>query len=46
MIEWTKEFKRDIANLQAIEKEKLYQQYLMSKESKIEAFGELLARIK
>lgn len=46
LIEWAKEFKKEIANLRTIEKEKLYQQYLMTKETKIEAFGELLARMK
>lgn len=46
LIEWSKDLKTEIANYKAIEKEKLYKQYLLSTETKIKAFGELLTRIK
>ena len=46
LISWQKELQNDIKNLRAIEKEKLYKQYAMTKEAKIKAFGELLGRIK
>ncbi len=46
LIDWQGEFKKEIKNLRAIEKQKLYQQYAMTKEAKIKAYGGLLERIR
>lgn len=45
LIDWSKEFEEDIANLKAVELEALYEKYFLLKEKRIEAFGEILKRI-
>ena len=46
LISWSDKFRIEIANMRAIERDSLHKKYLMSKEAKIETFGELLINIK
>lgn len=46
LISWSEKFQIEIANMRAIERDSLQKKYLMSKEAKIETFGELLLNIK
>lgn len=45
LIDWGAEFKEEIANLRAVSLEALQEQFLLSKEKRLEAFGGLLQRI-
>ncbi len=45
LINWSKEFEEEIANLKNIELEALNEQYFLSKEKKIEVFGKSLSNI-
>ncbi len=46
LIDWSKEFGREISLLKAVELEALHEQYFMSKERRIVLFGEKLKSIK
>jgi len=46
LIDWSKEFEEEIANLKAVELEALYEKYFLLKEKRLQTFGELLKRIK
>ena len=46
LISWTDKFQVEIANMRAIERDSLQKKYLMTKEAKIETFGEILINIK
>jgi len=46
LVDWGKEFKEEIANLKALELDKLYQEYYLTKESRLQTFGQMLTRIK
>ncbi|MGG0487412.1 hypothetical protein ABEY65_29120 [Priestia aryabhattai] len=46
LIQWSKEFETEIANLKAIEMEALFEKYFMSKKARIELFGEQIIGIK
>jgi IS30 family transposase len=46
LIDWSKEFKEEIANLKALELEALYESYYLLKENRIQTFGGLLNRLK
>lgn len=45
LIDWGAEFKEEIENLRAVSLEALQERFLLSKEKRIEAFGEVLQRI-
>lgn len=45
LIDWSKEYEEEIANLKAVELEALYEEYFLSKEKRIERFGKMLQRI-
>jgi len=45
LIDWGAEFKEEIENLRAVSLEALQEQFLLSKEKRLEAFGGLLQRI-
>lgn len=46
LIEWSKQYENDIANLKAIEMEMLQEQYFIAKRARIEIMGELAIRVK
>lgn len=46
LVDWGKEFKEEIANLKALELDNLYQTYYLSKEARIQTFGQMLNKIK
>lgn len=46
LVDWGKEFKEEIANLKALELDKLYQEYYLTKENRLQTFGQMLSRIK
>ena len=46
LIDWSKEFKNQIANLKAFELEVLQEKYFLSKKNRLETFGSLLGSIK
>lgn len=46
LVDWGREFKEEIANLKALELDKLYQEYYLTKESRLQTFGQMLTRIK
>lgn len=46
LVDWGKEFKEEIANLKALELDSLYQEYYLSKENRLQTFGQMLNRIK
>lgn len=45
LIEWNKEFEKEIANLKAIELEELFQMYYVQKSKRIEIYGNQLEKI-
>ncbi|BDH62889.1 hypothetical protein MTP04_30190 [Lysinibacillus sp. PLM2] len=45
LIEWNKEFEKEIANLKAIELEELFQMYYVQKRKRIEIYGNQLEKI-
>jgi len=45
LIDWSKEFEEEIANLKAVELEALYEKYFLLKEKRIEGFGKILKLI-
>lgn len=46
LINWSKEFEEEIANLKSMEIESLNEQYYLSKHRKIEVLGETLTKLK
>ena len=46
LIDWSREFKNQIANLKAFELEVLQEKYFLSKKNRLETFGSLLGSIK
>jgi len=46
LIDWSKELEEEIANLKALELDALYEKYYLHKETRLQAFGELLSKIK
>lgn len=45
LIEWSKEFEKEIANFKAMELEELFQMYYVQKSKRIELFGNQLDKI-
>lgn len=46
LVNWSREFEEEIANLKSMEIEALNERFFISKQHKIEVFGELLNKIK
>ena len=46
LVNWSRELEEEIANLKSIEIEALNERFFISKQHKIEVFGELLSKIK
>jgi len=46
LISWSREFKDDIANLGAIERDALYEKYRQDKASRIQMFGDELEKVR
>lgn len=46
LVNWSKEFEEEIANLKGMEIESLYEQFYLSKHRKIEVLGEVLNKLK
>lgn len=46
LIDWSKEYKEEIANLKALQLEALYEKYYLLKENRITTFGIMLIKIK
>ena len=46
LINWSKDFKEEIANLKALELETLYEKYYLQKEARLKTFGDMLNKIK
>lgn len=46
LVDWGKEFKGEIANLKALELDHLYQEYYLTKENRLQTFGQMLNKIK
>ena len=46
LIDWSREFKNQIANLKAFELEVLQEKYFLSKKNRLETFGSLLGNLK
>lgn len=46
LVNWSKELEEEIANLKSMELEALNEQFFLSKQHKIRAFGEVLAKLK
>ena len=46
LIDWSKELQEEIANLKASELEALYEKYYLLKETRLQTFGEMIAKIK
>lgn len=46
LIDWSKDFQDEVANLKAMELEAIYESYYLLKENRLETFGELLNKIK
>lgn len=46
LIDWSKELEEEIANLKALELEALYEKYYLLKENRLQAFGELLSKLR
>ena len=46
LIDWSRELQDEIANRKALELDTLYEKYYLSKENRLQTFGELLQRIK
>jgi hypothetical protein len=45
LIDWSKEFEEEIANLRAVELEALYEKFFLLKEKRIQGFGNILKLI-
>ncbi len=45
LVQWSKDFSLDITNLREIQLEALREQFMLSKQERLKAFGELLQRI-
>ena len=46
LVKWSNEFQMQISNMRAIQLEALREQFFLSKQARIEAFGKLLQRIR
>ncbi len=46
LIDWSKEFQEEIANVKASELESLYETYHLQRENRLQIFGELLLKLK
>ena len=46
LIDWSKTYQEEIANLKALELETLYEKYYLQKEARLKTFGEMLNKIK
>ena len=46
LIDWSKAYQEEIANLKALELEALQEQYFLQKEARLKTFGEMLNKIK
>lgn len=46
LIDWSKEFQEEIANVKASELESLYETYHLLRENRLQIFGELLQKLK
>ena len=46
LIDWSKEFQEEIANVKASELESLYETYYLQRENRLQIFGELLQKLK
>ena len=46
LIDWSKQYQEEIANLKALELEALYERYYLLKENRLQTFGEMLTKIK
>lgn len=46
LVNWSKQYEEEIANLKAVELESLNERFFLSKQAKIQAFGEVLERIR
>jgi len=46
LIDWSKNFQEEIANLKAIELEALYEKYYLLKENRVKTFGEVLSKLR
>ena len=46
LIDWSKELEEEIGNLKAVEIEALYEKFFLLKQNRIQAYGELLQRLR
>jgi len=46
LLDWSKEYEEEIANLKALELDALYEKYYLHKEQRLQTFAELLDKIK
>lgn len=46
LINWSKEYKEEIANLKALELEVIYEKHYLLKENRLNSFGAILSKIK
>ena len=46
LIDWSKQYQEEIANLKALELEAIYERYYLLKENRLQTFGEMLTKIK
>lgn len=46
LIDWNKELEEEISNFKAMELELLYEKYYLTREQRIQTFGQMLSRLK
>lgn len=46
LIDWNKEFEEEISNFKAMELELLYEKYYLTREQRLQTFGQMLSRLK
>jgi len=46
LIDWNKELEEEISNFKAMELELLYEKYYLTREQRLQTFGQMLSRIK
>lgn len=46
LIDWNKELEEEISNFKAMELELLYEKYYLTKEQRLQTFGQMLSRLK
>ena len=46
LIDWNKELEEEISNFKAMELELLYEKYYLTREQRLQTFGQMLSRLK